>query len=211
MTTPISRDMSFAREETALLFVDLQRRFLIPGLDPDHVDMTADHYFFRRIRDVVTPNAVRLAAAARRARVEVLYTIIESLTKDGRDRSLDHKLSNIHLPKNHPDARVIDDIAPIDDDIVLSKTSSGVFNSTNIDYILRNLGIRALIISGCVTDQCVDMAVRDAADKGYLVTLVADACATYSSERHEAALKAFGGYCRVTDTNDAVERLEAIR
>ena len=55
------------------------------------------------------------------------------------------------------------------------------------------------------------MAVRDAADKGYLVTLVADACATYSPDRHSAALKAFGGYCRVTDTNDVIARLEAIR
>jgi nicotinamidase-related amidase len=67
--------------------------------------------------------------AARAARIEVLYTLIESLTKDGRDRSLDHKLSDIHIPKGHPDARVIDDIAPVEDEIVLPKTSSGVFNS----------------------------------------------------------------------------------
>jgi biuret amidohydrolase len=201
----------FHSGETALLFVDLQRQFLIPGLEPAQPEMGPDHYFYRRIRDVVTPNAVRLATAARRARVEVVYTIIESLTKDGRDRSLDHKLSNIHLPKGHPDARVIDEIAPAEDDIVLPKTSSGVFNSTNIDYVLRNIGASALIISGCLTDQCVDMAVRDAADKGYLVTLLADACATYSSERHEAAIRAFGGYCRVTDTNDAITRLEAIQ
>ena len=41
--------------------------------------------------------------------------------------------------------------------------------------------------------------------------LAADACATYSAERQEAALRAFGGYCRVTDTNDVIARLEAIR
>ena len=124
--------------------------------------MGADHYFYRRIREVVLPNAVRLMRAARAPGIEVVYTIIESLTKDGRDRSLDHKLSNIHLPKGHPDARVIEDIAPAEDDIVLPKTSSGVFNSTNIDYVLRNLGVRSLIVPGCLTDQCVDMAVRDA-------------------------------------------------
>ena len=196
---------------TALLFVDLQRQFLVPGLEPAHPEMSADHYFYRRVREVVLPNTVRLMRAARAAEIEVVYTVIESLTKDGRDRSLDHKLSNIHIPRSHPNARVIEDIAPAADDIVLCKTSSGVFNSTNIDYVLRNLGVGALVISGCLTDQCVDMAVRDAADKGYLVTLVSDACATYSAERHEAALRAFGGYCRVTDTNDAIARMEAIR
>jgi biuret amidohydrolase len=211
MKQALSRDVAFIRNETALLFVDLQRQFLIPGLEPAHPEMGADHYFYRRIREVVLPNAVRLMRAARASGIEVVYTIIESLTKDGRDRSLDHKLSNIHLPKGHPDARVIEDIAPAEDDIVLPKTSSGVFNSTNIDYVLRNLGVRSLIVSGCLTDQCVDMAVRDAADKGYLVNLPEDACATYSAERHAAALRAFGGYCRVTDTNDAIARLEAMR
>jgi biuret amidohydrolase len=206
-----SRNVPFARGETALLFVDLQRQFLIPGLDTSHPELGPDHYFYHRIREIVLPNAARLMHAARAAKVEVMYTIIESLTKDGRDRSLDHKLSDIHLPKGHPDARVVDEIAPEEDDIVLPKTSSGVFNSTNIDYVLRNLGVRALIISGCLTDQCVDMAVRDAADKGYLVTLVDDASATMSAERRAAALRAFGGYCRITDTADVLERLEAMR
>jgi nicotinamidase-related amidase len=46
----------------------------------------------------------------------------------------------------------------VENEIVLPKTSSGVFNSTNIDYVLRNLETRHLIIAGIVTDQCVDMA-----------------------------------------------------
>ena len=93
---------------------------------------------------------------------------------------------------------------------MLPKTSSGVFNSTNIDYVLRNLGIRYLIVAGVVTDQCVDMAVRDAADRGYLVSMPGDASATYTQERHDTALKAYGGYCWVTDTDTVVARLDAI-
>ena len=73
---------------------------------------------------------------------------------------------------------MIDAIAPGEDEIVLPKTSSSVFISTNIDYVLRNLGVRSLIVAGCLTDQCVDSAVRDACDLGYLVTTVTDACAT---------------------------------
>ena len=117
-----SRNVPFTRGETALLFVDLQRQFLIPGLDPHHPELGPDHYFYRRIREIVLPNAARLMRSSRAAKVEVMYTIIESLTKDGRDRSLDHKLSDIHLPKGHPDARVVDEIAPEEDDIVLPKT-----------------------------------------------------------------------------------------
>jgi nicotinamidase-related amidase len=140
----------------------------------------------------------------------VLHTIIEALTKDGRDISLDHRLSNIFVPKGLPEGQPIKELAPVDNEIVLPKSSSGVFNSTNIDYVLKNLGIRYLIISGVVTDQCVDMAVRDASDRGYLVTLAEDACATYSQARHDNALKAFGGYCWVSDTETVLKRLQKL-
>ena len=204
------RDLPLERHSTALLLVDVQEIFCRPGLDPLHRDMTADHYFFRRLRDTVIPNQVRLLEAARRARVNVLYTIIEALTKDGRDISLDHRLSNILVPKGAPEGRPIQELAPMENEIVLPKSSSGVFNSTAIDYVLRNLGVKSLIVAGIVTDQCVDMAVRDAADRGYLVAVPADASATYTEERHENALKAFGGYCFVTSTEVVVSRLDAM-
>ena len=61
-----------------------------------------------------------------------------------------------------------------------------------------------------MTDQCVDMAVRDAADRGWLVTCVRDACMAATAERHEAALRAFGGYCWIADTDTVVARLDAL-
>jgi nicotinamidase-related amidase len=67
---------------------------------------------------------------------------------------------------------VVDALQPGPDEIVLPKTSSSVFNSTCIDYLLRNMDKRFLLLAGCVTDQCVAHAVKDAADLGYLVTLV---------------------------------------
>ena len=155
----------------------MQRAWLEPQFDP-HLNGPDAEYFLTRTHMQVVPNQRRLLSAFREARQNVLHTIIESLTADGRDRSLDHKLSDMHLPKGSQQARIIDDLTPVENEIVLPKTSSGVFNSTNIDYVLRNLETRHLIIAGIVTDQCVDMAVRDAADRGYLVTLVEDACAT---------------------------------
>lgn len=210
MSKPDKREAHYKAGETAVLFVDMQKMFCLPGLDPAHPEMNAEHYYFRRLRETVIPNQVRILAAARAKGVQVMHTIIEALTEDCRDASLDHKLSDLLVPKGHPLAPPIDELSPIRNEIVLPKTSSGVFNSTNIDYVLRNLGIRYLIVAGVVTDQCVDMAVRDAADRGYLVSVPGDASATYTQERHDTALKAYGGYCWVTDTDTVVSRINAI-
>jgi len=204
------RDLPYVADHTALLLVDMQRAWLEPQLDP-HLQGPQAQYFLQRTREQVIPNQQKLLAAVRAARQNVLHTLIESLTADGRDRSLDHKLSDMHLPKGSPQAAIIEALTPAENEIVLPKTSSGVFNSTNIDYVLRNLETRHLIVAGIVTDQCVDMAVRDAADRGYLVTLVEDACATYTDARHQACLNAIKGYCWITDTQTVIGRLREMR
>jgi nicotinamidase-related amidase len=207
----IRRDLAYQRSATALLLVDMQRIWIEPDANSGAEGGRASEYFYEHMRRAVVPNQVRLLEAARAAGVEVVHTIIQSLTRDGRDRSLDHKLSDINVPRDDPRGQIVDALRPADDEIVLPKTSSGVFNSTNIDYVLRNLDIRFLVVAGIVTDQCVDMAVRDAADRGYLVTLVGDACATYTEQRHRAALAALNGYCWTADTATIVARLEQMR
>jgi biuret amidohydrolase len=201
------RATHFSKADTAVLFVDMQKIFCTPGTDPGHPEYTADHYYHRRLRDLVIPNQLRILTAARASGVQVMHTIIEALTEDCRDISRDHRLSHLMVPKGHPLAAPIDALTPIANEIVLPKTSSGVFNSTNIDYVLRNLGVTKLIVAGVVTDQCVDMAVRDAADRGYLVAVPGDACGTYSQARHDTALQAYGGYCWVSDTDTILARI----
>ncbi len=83
-----------------------------------------------------------------------------------------------------------------------------MFISTNLHYILGNLGVKYLIVCGCLTDQCVSSAVRDACDLGYLVTLVPDACATHSPERHEQSISHIRGYCRVQTTKESLMNLK---
>lgn len=205
----LQRDSAYERGRTALLIVDMQRIWLEPGLDPARPD-DCDADFYRHTREVTIPNVARLLAAARAAGVEVLHTIIRSLTEDGRDRSLDHKLTPLLVAKSAPEALPIPELAPVGDEILLSKTSSGVFNSTNIDYVLRNLDVRFLLVAGIMTDQCVDMTVRDGADRGYLITCITDACAADDAARHEQALSAMGGYCFLADTDTVVARLGAL-
>lgn len=218
MTTGVphaSREVEIDPDHAALLFIDVQNYSATPqgseyaGMDPAEREARYG-YFFRRMAEVAVPNMQRLQAACRRGRIEVLYTVIESLTRDGRDRSLDYKISNIHVPRGSWDAKVIDAIAPAEDEIVLPKTSSSVFMSTNIDFVLRNLGVRNLMIAGVLTDQCIDSAVRDACDLGYLVTTVTDACATLTQDRHDWSLRNAAGYSRQRSTDVVVAEIERL-
>ena len=166
-----------------------------------------DKYMWDRINNLVLPNGKKIIDKCRKNKIEVIYTVIESYTKDGRDRGIDYKISGIFCAKNSKGAEVLDEIKPLDNEIIIPKTSSSVFNSTNIEYVLRNLSIQYLMIFGIVTDQCVETAVRDGCDKGFLITLIEDACATHNQERHDNSLKGVKGYCRIRKTSEILEEL----
>jgi ureidoacrylate peracid hydrolase len=213
--TTLSRDVEIDPAHAALLFIDVQNYCAGPhGGEYASMDPAAREarygWFFARMREIAIPAMQRVQSACRAGGIEVLYTVIESLTQDGRDRSLDYKISGLHVPKGSWDGKVIDAIAPSPDEIVLPKSSSSVFISTNIDYVLRNLGVRSLMIAGGLTDQCVDSAVRDACDLGYLVTTVTDACATLSQERHDWSLRNAAGYSRHRTSHEIVAEIERL-
>ncbi len=200
---------------TALLSIDMQNAEWSPERlerarsgDPSE----ARHaHFLERMATVAIPNQQRLQAAARAAGIEVIYTVIESLTQDGRDRSLDHKISRLNFPKGSWEAQVIPDVAPQGDEIIISKTASGIFNATNVEYVLRNLGVEFLVVYGVVTDQCVETAIRDAADRGFLVTQIEDACAAENEEGHRRSIVAMDGhYCRMRSTDAMIAEIEAV-
>ena len=135
----LSRRRPFDPKRTCLLLVDTQNCVWNPDV------ATSYPYFDATLRETVIPNLQALCTAFRAAGAEVMYTVMENLTADGRDRSLDYKLSKFFIAKGSWDAKVLDQLTPASDDIVLPKTSSGVFNSTNIEYLLRNIGIDTLV------------------------------------------------------------------
>ncbi|MFA3920593.1 isochorismatase family cysteine hydrolase [Ruegeria hyattellae] len=208
----LTRDVPVQPDQAALLFIDVQNFAAhregaeFDGLSPEEFAQKYG-WFFDELDARVIPNMQAIQSACRTAGVEVMYTTIESLTLDGRDRSLDYKITGFNVPKGSWDGKVIDRIAPKGDEIVLPKSSSSVFVSTHIDYILRNLGVKQIILSGLITDQCVESAIRDACDLGYLVTQVSDACLTYTQERHDHSLRTIKGYCRQVTTTELVSEL----
>ena len=141
----LTREVPLSPARSALLFIDVQNFTVrreggeFKGLSATEIENRYG-YYFDRIATIAVPNMQKLQTGFRAAGIEILYTTIESLTKDGRDRSLDYKITGFNVPKGSWDAKVIDEIAPGDDEIVLPKTSSSVFISTHIDYLLRNLG-----------------------------------------------------------------------
>jgi len=210
----LTREVPLDPKQSALLFIDVQN-FAAHKDGDEFKDFSPEEFkdkygwFFEHLEARVVPNMQSLQSACRKAGVEVMYTTIESLTLDGRDRSLDYKITGFNVPKGSWDGKVIDQIKPQGDEIVLPKSSSSVFVSTHIDYILRNLGVKQLVLSGLITDQCVESAIRDACDLGYLVTQVTDACLTYSQERHDNSLQTIRGYCRQVTTAQLVAELES--
>ena len=174
--------------ETALLLVDLQNGTCGSDRPPQRDG------FDRTFRQRTLPSLQRALLQARTAGLEVIHTVIENLTRDGRDRSLDYKRCGLGFPPGSREARVIDALAPAPDELVLPKSSSSPFSSTPLDYLLRNMGIRTLIVAGILTDQCIDHTVKDAADRGYRVLCLTDACMAETVERHHHALECFRGY-----------------
>lgn len=197
-----SRVVPISAERTALLVIDAQNWVM------DKASRQPRPEFYEDARGIVIPNLRRLIELCREKHIEVVYTVMENLTLDGRDRSLDYKLSNFFIPKGSWDAKVIDELAPGEDEMVIPKTSSSLLNSTNFEYLMRNIGIDTIIVTGFLTDQCCDHTIRDGADRGFHMIAVSDGCATDTRERHRAALNAFKGYCRTETTESLIEAIK---
>ena len=205
---------SLELHKTALLCIDMQYLDAAPGYgvfadaDASGVPHEAQEYYFNRLDEIVLPNVRRLQDAFRERELEVIHTRIQSLTNDGRDRSPGHKRLNLHAAPGSKEAEFLDQIAPIDNEIVINKTASGVFTSTNIQYILRNMEITGLFVVGVYSNECVSTAIRDACDLGFYVTLISDGCATVTPELQQATITTMKDrYARVLTTDEAIAEI----
>ena len=177
------------------------------------VPLDAQDYYFERLESLVLPGVRKLQDTFRAHGLEVIHTRIQSLTRDGRDRSKGHRRLGLLAPPGSKDAEFIDCVAPDPnhDEIVINKTASGVFSSTNLHYVLKNLGIESLFVVGVYTNECVETTVRDACDLGYLVTVVEECCATVTPELHEASLATLRDrYARIMTLADSIQTLDEL-
>jgi nicotinamidase-related amidase len=204
-------DIRLDPETTALLVIDIQNTYLE---DKDTPEETARWQpFCRRMRETVIPNTARLIGECRSRGVEVIFARIACLKQDGRDRSLSQKKPGFNyllLPKDRDDSQVVPELAPGDDEITIIKTTDSALTGTNLRLVLRNMGIRDVVVAGIFTDQCISSTVRSLADESFGVVVAEDCCAAATMELHHHELEIINMiYCHVAALDEVLEFFRA--
>ena len=210
---PEPADLDLAWPETALLVIDVQNTYLAR---PDRATLAHAEQrrydawtpFHRRMHETVIPRTTELLRLFRHNGIERLFARIACHTKDGRDRSLSQKMpgwNNLLLPKDEASSQLVPQLAPVGDEIVVTKTTDSALTGTNLRLILHNLGIRNVVCAGIFTDQCVSSTVRSLADESYNVVVVEDCCAAGSDELHRKELEIMNMiYCHVMSSEELI-------
>ena len=204
-------------KKTALLLVDLQNEFVLRDFGEALQFKEAGEWerwipFHDRLDEVVIPNNKRLLDFFRKNGLMVTYGRIACLREDGEDRSPVQKSegwNGMLIPVNSYAAQMIDELAPLENEIIVNKTTDSVTTGTNYLTLLQFMGIETVVVTGIVTDQCVASTVRGLADAGLRVICVEDACAAGSQELHDAELKIMSViYCDVLSTDETISLIE---
>ena len=204
-------------KKTALLIVDMQNEFVLrdfgEALEFKEMGIWEEWIpFHDRLDDIVIPNNVRLLKFFRDNKLNVAFGRIACYRKDGEDRSPVQKSEGWNGMLLHVDsfsAQMIDELTPIENEIVVNKTTDSVTTGTNILMLLRFMEIETVVVTGIVTDQCVANTVRGLADDGFHVICVEDCCAAGSQELHDKELEIMNViYCDVLNTDETIDLLE---
>jgi nicotinamidase-related amidase len=194
--------VSFELAGTALLVIDMQRDFLEPG---GFGEMLGNDVSL--LRKVIEPCRAVLAAA-RRAGLTVIHTreghrpdLMDAPPSKLARGKLETGIGDIGpmgriLVRGEAGHGIIPELAPAGDEPVIDKPGKGAFYETDLDLILKNRGIRTLIVCGVTTEVCVHTTVREANDRGYECVVLEDCVGSYFPEFQRVALemiKAQGG------------------
>lgn len=204
------------KSKTALLVIDMQHVFITrPQIkDPteeEKANAARWEQFYEAIDNFVVPNNKRLLDYFRSNGMEVIFAKIQCRKKSGSDRSLDQKATGYNellLAPGDPLAEIVPELAPIEDEIVITKTTDSALTGTNLRLMLYNMGIDTVVVTGVLTDQCVSGTVRSLADESFKVWLIEDACRASTAKIQENELEILNNiYCHVVTTDEILEAM----
>ena len=203
-------DLSLSKDETALLSIDVQNTYMTPSNDPKKRTRWAP--FHKRMHEIVIPTTVKLQNYFRQHGMDVLHARIACLLENGKDRSLSQKKPGwnyLLLPKDREDAQIVNELAPHQGEIVVTKTTDSAFTGTNLRLVLHNMGIKNIVLTGIFTDQCISSTVRSLADESFNVILVEDCCAAGTEELHRKELEILNMiYCHVISSGELMTLMD---
>jgi len=182
--------------KTALLLVDFQRlvsskpllREAVGAALPEREVKDALREFDRRVEKAVR-NARRILLACRRRGYDVVHVKLGAQTSNPRHTARVNRKADLIVPMDDERGRFLRGVEPAEGELVFPKTNGGAFTGTNLDFVLRNMDIQSIIVTGFLTDQCVLATAVAGGDIGYDVLLVEDACTGTTRENHDAVIR----------------------
>ena len=167
---------------------------------------------FDRIEQLVIPNIQRLLDYFRKNNLPILYTTVGAEKADFTDVPLHMRgtFKMVDIRVGSPVHNILEELKPREGEIVLNKPTMSAFTSTRIHELLQELGVSYLVFTGVSTNFCVDATARNAADHGYLCTLVDDASGAYMEEWQNNTVDTWRRFFgKVASTEQLIEQLEA--
>lgn len=204
-------------QKTILLIIDMQKVFISrPSADnlseTGLFNLRRWEPFYDKIDNVIIPNNKKILDTFREKHLEVAFAKIQCHKKNGSDRSLDQKATGFNellLPIGSEAAEIVSELAPIEDEIVITKTTDSALTGTNLRLILHNMGIDTVVVTGVFTDQCVSGTVRSLADESFNVWLIEDACMASTEKIQANELEILNNiYCHVINTDELLEAIK---
>ncbi len=212
--------VSLELDKTALIIIDMQKDFLLEGGFGAQLGNDVNH-----LRRTIEP-IQRLLSAARQSGMVIIHTR-EGHEPDLHDcppTKLDRWPAGTRIGDMGPMGRIlvrgeeghdiIEELYPLPEEYLLDKPGKNAFYATELERILQAHDIRHLLITGVTTDVCCFATTIAANDRGYHALVLSDCVASYSPERHAAALaiiQAQGGiFGYVTESPNVLAALESV-